>query len=300
MACFIFVSYHIQICFTVFISKKIIHTSARQSYIIIDCFSLLIYFFRSNSTYAFIPIKEKRVTTTCCSAYRQDNIPLFADLHIILTAFTEQQFVITNKGYSIGVIDTSLLPVPPTPSNSPIPLSDCADVIHVSVASPPMVVESNEPVSHNVLSLNPRDMQVTTFPSVHRPSFSFGPEFILACIDSSVQRRYIEAGIDLYVQYAKAQRGLMPMLKISLFIVGAEGWRAYQVPEKKASMITIVSRNFDSPNRKTQLTLASNLLKRSIRYFSVITSVGTDHLFDRSLSINGIVNLKKAVINDFP
>lgn len=230
--------------------------------------------------------------------YRNDHAKLLADIQSFLKDYIRVPFAVTNIGFSIGTIDSTLMPVPPTPPQSPRPELDGNASIS-AICAPDEAGAQPETVNQNILSLNPRDMQIANFPPVHRAAFVFEPEIIINCLNTRIQQRFLDSGIDLYIQFAKTQRGLQPLIKISLFIVGAEAWKAYQEPVTKTSMIAKVSRSFDSHNRKTQLTLASNLLKRSIRFFSFINCVGSDHLFDRALSVNNVVNLKKADLDEF-
>lgn len=242
--------------------------------------------------------KTKSHLARAISAYGDDHHSLLVDLHSLLVVTIGYPFILSTNAVSLKTEDvlrhpSPLLLSPPLCEQHPSEPPD------TTAANPTEPSYQTDLVDEQLVALTHRDLIHRTFPPVHNASFSFEPQIILSFIHNNVQRVIVTSGIDLYIQYAKAQRGLLPLVKISLFVLGAEAWKAYSNPVTKSTIINAVSKRFEQTNRKTQLTTSSNLLKRSIRFFQVITSVGTDYLFDKCLAINQVISLKKTNVDDF-
>ena len=219
-------------------------------------------------------------------------------MRIVLVEAVTVPFSVSSNAVSFGTTEVFPYLSPISSQQRPDSTADHGD----SSQSPPFSSIPPDPVqvvSSDVIALTPRDLHLPNFPQVHRASFSFEPELIVDIVVQPSQRRFVGSGVDLYIKYAKAQRGLMPLVKISLFVIGSEAWAAYKDPVGKSAIIAKVSNHFDNPSRKSQLTLASNMLKRAIRFFGVVSTIGTDYLFDRALSVNSVIGLKNADIDDF-
>jgi len=182
---------------------------------------------------------------------------MLADIQDVLSGILTVDYLVSNnRGVTLG----EEVIVPPTvitpPSTPVIPLITSPTVHENDIAA----VEPNLDETEH---LNP-----PSFPSVHRPYFEFDCQAILRTLATTLPETFVTSGVDLYFHYNSQLHNLMPIVKLSMSVLGAEAWRAYRLPESKRRLIAYTSTRSNGQTPRAKLTSASNILKRAIRYFS--------------------------------
>ena len=151
--------------------------------------------------------RAKSLLMRAFAAYGDEHRTLFVDLHGLLVGTLGAPFIISTNAVSLQTEDVFRIHIPLSQTHTISDQCEGTDPTDDSNISAELGNHRELVDEHPTVALTPRDLVHRTYPPVHRPSFSFEPAIILSFIHNNVQRIIVTCSIDLYIQYAKAQRG---------------------------------------------------------------------------------------------